>query len=87
VSNGTPAQVKAELIEEYLLIDAADRAQLRAELTQLEIPFRETPAFRIDLNGERRAHRILKAIDTPLTLVRTHAPTLEDAYLQIVGYA
>jgi hypothetical protein len=28
--------------------------------------------------------QVLKAIDTPLTLVRTHAPSLEDAYLAIV---
>jgi hypothetical protein len=33
----------------------------------------------------RRAHAALKAIDTPLTLVRTHMPSLEDAYLEIVG--
>ena len=25
------------------------------------------------------------AIETPLTLVRTHSPSLEDAYLEIVG--
>jgi ABC-2 type transport system ATP-binding protein len=86
VSYGTPAQVKAELIEEYLLIDAADRDQLRAELTRLEIPFLETPKFRIYLNGQLNAHQVIKAIDTPLTLVKTHAPTLEDAYLEIVGY-
>jgi ABC-2 type transport system ATP-binding protein len=86
VSYGVPAQVKAELIEEYLLIDAADRDQLRAELTRLEIPFLETPQFRIYLNGGLNAHQVIKSIDTPLTLVKTHSPTLEDAYLEIVGY-
>ena len=86
VSYGIPAQVKAELIEEYLLIDAADRAQLRAELIRLEIPFLETPQFRIYLDGELNAHQVIKSIDTPLTLVKTHSPTLEDAYLEIVGY-
>jgi hypothetical protein len=30
-------------------------------------------------------HAFLRGIDTPLTLVRTHAPSLEDAYLEIVG--
>jgi len=55
-------------------------------LTRLEIPFTETPAFCIYLNGDLNAHQIIKSIDTPLTLVKTHAPTLEDAYLQIVGY-
>lgn len=83
VSYGTPAEVKAELIEEYLLIDTQDRAQLRAELIRLALPFTENPLFKIELNG-RSVQQIIKMIETPLTLVRTHAPTLEDAYLSIV---
>ena len=83
VSYGTPAQVKAELIEEYLLVDSADRERLRTELSSLAIPFSESPLFRIDLNG-RSIHQILKAIETPLTVVKTHTPSLEDAYLAIV---
>ena len=27
---------------------------------------------------------VLKRIDTPLSAVRTHTPTLEDAYLRII---
>jgi ABC-2 type transport system ATP-binding protein len=84
VSFGTPATVKADLIETYLLVDAADRAALKAELTQLGIPFTEAPPLKIALNGNRTAHQILKAIDTPLTVVKTHAPSLEDAYLAII---
>src|SRR5574341_59639 len=68
VSYGTPSQVKADLIEAYLLIDAAphDRERLRAELTRLALPFSEPSPFKIRLNGSS-AHPILKAIDTPLT--------------------
>jgi ABC-2 type transport system ATP-binding protein len=84
VSYGTPDEVKADLIETYVLIDAADRAILRAELKALAIPFTETPLFRIGLNGNRSVHQILKAIDTPLTVLKTHNPSLEDAYLAIV---
>ncbi|HEX9921351.1 MAG TPA: ABC transporter ATP-binding protein [Anaerolineae bacterium] len=83
VSYGTPALVKADLTEEYLLIDAADRARLQAELTRLNIPFTRPSLFRVELNG-RSVHQFLKAIETPLTIVRTHAPSLEDAYLAIV---
>ena len=28
---------------------------------------------------------MLRAIETPLNVVQTHSPTLEDAYLEIVG--
>ncbi|MDX1520580.1 MAG: ABC transporter ATP-binding protein [Anaerolineae bacterium] len=83
VSYGTPNQIKAELIEEYILIDADDRDALRRELAALAISFTEMPPFRIDLDGHD-IHHMLKSIDTPLSLVKTHTPTLEDAYLAIV---
>jgi ABC-2 type transport system ATP-binding protein len=83
VSYGSPDQVKADLIEAYLLLDAADRDSLRAELTRLALPFTETPRFKVHLNGST-AQQVIKAIDTPLTVLQTHTPTLEDAYLAIV---
>ncbi|HMR66326.1 MAG TPA: ABC transporter ATP-binding protein [Anaerolineae bacterium] len=84
VAFGTPEQVKARLIERYLLIDAADREALRQELGRLAIPYEEAGLIKINLNGSGSAHRVLKAIDTPLTTVQTHNPSLEDAYLAIV---
>jgi ABC-2 type transport system ATP-binding protein len=84
VSYGSPAEVKAQLAEHYLLVDADNRAQLRSELKRLGIAFTETPFFKIGLNG-RNTQQVIKAIDTPLTVVKTHMPTLEDAYLEIVG--
>jgi ABC-2 type transport system ATP-binding protein len=85
LSFGSPQQVKANLIEHYLLIDADDRSQLRAELKRLDIEFTETPIFKISLN-DRTTQQVIKAIDTPLTLVKTHNPTLEDAYLEIMEH-
>jgi ABC-2 type transport system ATP-binding protein len=84
VAEGSPAHVKQDLTHEYLVVDAADRDALRRELVARGIAHRETPLFEIPL-GDRGAHAILKAIDTPLTVVRTVAPSLEDAYLQVVA--
>lgn len=84
VARGTPVQIKTELIEGYLLIDAENRAALRDELTRLHLPFTETPQFKLPLDTEA-IHAMLKAIETPLTYVQTHTPTLEDAYLEIIG--
>ncbi len=83
VARGTPAQIKAELVEDYLLIDAENRDALRRELTYLHLPFTEVPPFRLALNTAA-IHATLKAIKTPLTFVRTHVSTLEDAYLEII---
>ncbi len=86
VSYGTPSQVKADLTQAYLFIDADDRERLREELSRLTISFTEEEHFRVNLNGHK-VHQVIKAIDTPLTLVKTHNPTLEDAYLAIVERA
>jgi ABC-2 type transport system ATP-binding protein len=84
VSHGSPQDVKSQLIEHYVLIDARNRDQLRAELKRLALDFTETPLFKIDL-ADRSVQQIMKSIDTPLTVVKTHIPSLEDAYLEIVG--
>ncbi len=84
VSYGSPEQLKADLRSQaYLLLDAEDRSQLRTELVESSIPFEETPQFKIPL-VELNAQQVIKRIDTPLTLVKTHVPTLEDVYLSIV---
>jgi ABC-2 type transport system ATP-binding protein len=85
VTNGTPAEVKANLVDSYVSIDAEDRTALRAELVQRGVQFAETPLFKIDLAGVS-AHQLLKSIDTPLTVMQFHTPTVEDAYLSILEH-
>jgi len=84
VAEGTPAHVKRDLTTEYLVVDAADRDQLRHELAARGIAHRETPLFEIPLDGVG-AHALLRSIETPLSTVRTVAPSLEDAYLKVVA--
>ena len=84
VSHGTPAAIKADLVEEYVLVDTADRAALASELGRLGLPYSGEGPYRVELDG-RSTHAVLKSIDTPLDMVQTHAPSLEDAYLEIVA--
>ena len=87
VSLGTPAEIKANLSAEALVLDADDRAGLRGELERLGLPFeRVARGFRVTLDG-RSAHEVARAIHVPLTVLRTDSPSLEDAYLRIVGTA
>ncbi len=83
VAQGSPDQVKAQLTETYLLIDSQERNKLRDELRRLKVEFTETASFRINLHGND-VQKIIKAIETPLSLVKTHDPSLEDAYLEII---
>jgi hypothetical protein len=48
------------------------------------VTHRETPLFEIPLDHVG-AHALLKSIDTPLTTVRTVAPSLEDAYIKVLA--
>ncbi len=83
VAQGSPEQVKAQLTETYLLIDAPDRDRLREELRRLGIAFEEGSPFKITVRGGD-LQRILQSIETPLSLIKTHDPSLEDAYLRII---
>jgi len=89
VAQGTPEQVKARLVENYLLIDADNREALRQELRQRGVPFIENPRFKIEMDGTSAhsftPHQILKLIDTPLTTIELHTPSIEDAYLSIIS--
>ena len=84
VALGTPGEVKSQLVEERLHLDAGDRPALRRRLTELHASFSGDGPFVVRLDG-RTAHEIVRGIDEPLTLLRTESPTLEDAYLRILA--
>lgn len=84
VAHGSPQQIKTTLVEEYILLDAQDRTRLREELTQRSVTYTETPLFKINIAPDA-IHQLLQTIQTPLTHIETHIPSLEEAYLEIVG--
>jgi len=84
VAMGTPADVKGQLVHDRLYIDANDRAALRRRLLEMKVPFTEDGVFVINLDG-LTAHEVVRAIDEPLTVLRTESPTLEDAHLRILA--
>lgn len=83
VSAGSPQQIKTSLTQPMLFIDAPEREQLRAELHGKDIDFKEDGLFSIALENQQ-VHQLLKSIDTPLSVVQTHTPSLEDAYIHII---
>jgi ABC-2 type transport system ATP-binding protein len=86
VATGSPAELTAALATGYLEIDADDRGRLRAELGRHDLVAAGDGPFRLSVSTAG-THALLRSIETPLTLVRTHAPSLEDAYLEIVSRA
>ena len=83
VSFGTPADIKRDLVEEYLQVVPSNAEALRRELDAMGIAYSAGREFKLSLNG-RSVHSVLKAIDTPLVSVKTHLPSLEDAYIAVL---
>ena len=84
VALGPPQAVKAELVHERLHVDAHDRSALRRRLGELDVSFSEEGHFVVSLDG-RTAYEVVEAVGLPLTMLRTEAATLEDAYLRILA--
>ena len=86
VSQGSPEEIKKNLIEAFITVDAKDREALKKELEKRKLKVSEKGPFKITM-GRKTAHEILKMIDTPLTDVQVHTPTLEEAYVEIINNA
>lgn len=84
VASGTPSSIKKELINEYVLIDSKSRTRLSEELKKLSINFEGKGPLKLNIeNGNLQ--KLIQKIKTPLSQITTHNPTLEDAYLEIIG--
>lgn len=83
VSYGTPDKIKKELTREYLLVNSDNRDLLRRELKEKKLKFDEDGIFKIYIQN-RDIPKIIKNLTTKLTMIKTHTPTLEDAYLEII---
>jgi ABC-2 type transport system ATP-binding protein len=84
VAMGSPGEVKSQPAENYLELDAADRAQLRRELRDLKLDFEEDGAFTVRLDG-RSVNEVVRRLEVPITRLSTRQPSLEEAYLRILA--
>jgi len=84
VTMGAPEDVKREFARGFLLVDAADRDALRAELQRVGAQFAEAGHFEVAVDGAG-AQQLARQLDVPLTRFETHIPTLEDAYLKLLA--
>jgi ABC-2 type transport system ATP-binding protein len=82
--NGTPEAMKDQMTDSYLLVDAEDRATLKANLAGLDPEVTENGSLKI-MFSERTPQNVLSQITVPLSLMHTHMPSLEEAYIDLVS--
>jgi ABC-2 type transport system ATP-binding protein len=82
---GTPDEMKANLLERSIELDAPDRPALLAELRALGFApvIQDTGLVRVAYD-DTTAQSIIGRIATPLTVLRVHDPSLEEAYVELL---
>lgn len=86
VTQGTPDKIKQDLVVEYITVDAKDRHSLLAEVISRKFNHHGLPdgSLRIDIK-KQHPQEVIQNIHTKLSILKIHVPTLEEAYLEIVG--
>ncbi len=82
---GTPDQMKAALLERSIELDAVDRPALLAELARLGLDpaVGDDGVIRVAYEATT-AQSIIARIASPLTVLRVHDPSLEEAYVELL---
>ena len=79
----SPEDMKHSLLRQELILDAADRTALTAELSAMGLPY--TVNGRVVVSYQGSAQAIIAKLQTELTTLRIHEPTLEDAYVEFIS--
>lgn len=79
----SPEEMRKSLLKQELILDAEDRTALTNELTALGLPF--TVNGRIIVPYQESAQNVISQLQTKLTILRIHEPSLEDAYVEFLN--
>ena len=79
----SPEKLKQSLLRQELILDAEDRTTLTNELSALGLPF--TVNGRVIVPYTESAQDIISRLQTKLTVLRIHEPSLEDAYVEFLN--
>lgn len=84
ITYGKPESIKKHLIKDYLVVETKDKIKLLSELETKKIMYDANGEIKIML-GKKSVQELIHTIKTPLTSVKTHTPTIEEAYLEIIS--
>ena len=82
---GTPDELKRHLLVRSITVDADDRPALAAELASIGLAPEVDPdgLLRVEY-ADATAQSIIARIRTPLSVLRVHEPSLEEAYVELI---
>lgn len=81
----SPMEMKQNLMRQELIVDAENREALTAELSALHLTYRMNGhvvvPFYNSSSYDSLVQSVLARLKTPLTVLKIHEPSLEDAYI------
>jgi len=82
---GTPDELKASLLERSIILDAVDQPALLAELRGLGAsPTVDDAGLVRVAYHDTTAQSLIARLATPLSVLRVHDPSLEEAYVELL---
>ncbi len=84
IRDGSPESIKKSLIKDYLIVKAENKQELISELIKKKIKYDDEGEFRIYI-ANSKVQEFIRSLKSKLTSLRTHAPSLEEAYLEIIN--
>jgi ABC-2 type transport system ATP-binding protein len=82
---GTPDEMKRRLLDRAIVLDATDRPALLAELSAMGVTAATNPDGLIRVPyRDVTAQALIAGIRTPLSTLRVHEPSLEEAYVELL---
>ncbi len=84
IKDGSPEQIKRSLIRDYMTLEIGHKGELITELEKKKIKYDDAGEFKVFIQN-REMQDFLKNLKTEIRGFKTHAPSLEEAYLEIIG--
>jgi len=84
VVNETVPQLKTRLVKDYVYLESDHLTEVEAELTKLPYKHEHYKNGVKVFAQNGNVQTLIKSIETPLTHIGVHQPTLEDVYLDLI---
>jgi ABC-2 type transport system ATP-binding protein len=82
---GTPDELKRQLLDRSVVLDAVDRSALADELRRIGlVPTSDPNGLLRVAYDDVTAQRLIARLETPLSVLRVHEPSLEEAYVELL---
>ena len=83
IANGTPTQIKKNIVHQYVELVSGQPDDLVNYLKKEKLSYEINGGVRVNMPSAK-IPEFLRNLKLPIKEIKTHAPTLEEAYLELI---